>query len=65
MFALRMLAHDPKAKERDVQELYQILHRNAPGSSRRPLIHWNALRASAVTGDPYVLKHELVDYHHR
>ena len=56
-----MLAHDPKVKERDVQELYQILHPNAPGSSRCPMIHWNALKASAVTGDPYVPKHELVD----
>ena len=27
-FALRMLAHDPKVKGRDVQELYQILHHN-------------------------------------
>ena len=52
-----MLAHDPKVKERDVQELYQILHPNAPGSSRCPMIHWNALKASAVTGDPYVPKH--------
>ena len=56
-----MLAHDPRVKETDVQELYQVLHPSAQGYSRCPLIHWNALRTSAVTGDPYVPKHELVD----
>ena len=56
-----MLAHEPKVKERDVQELYQVLHLNAPCCSRCLLIHWNALRASAVTGDPYAPKHEHMD----
>ena len=52
--ALHMLAHDPRLTEKQVQEHYQLLHSDAQcGYSKHGELHWSALKASEVTGNPY------------
>ena len=49
-----MLANNPRLTERQVQEQYQLLHPDAPSDySKTGKLLWSALRASAVTRDPY------------